>query len=64
MPLRIFTWLATRRSEEERRVSDLAATATPPPRAPEEVDRARKEKKARLLAGILEVSRRGGGRRL
>ncbi|HUL57859.1 MAG TPA: hypothetical protein VLU43_01215 [Anaeromyxobacteraceae bacterium] len=61
MARKLFTWVGKRRrSEEERRVSELAATATPVPRAVDEAERVRREKKARLLAGILEASKRGG----
>jgi len=63
MARRLLTWLGKRRREdEERRVSELAATATPVPRAADEAERIRREKKARLLAGVLQASKRGGGR--
>ena len=57
----LLAWLGLRRrADEARRVAELAASATPVPRAPPEAERARREKKARLLAGILEASRRRG----
>ncbi len=60
MARKLFTWIdAGRRSDEERRVAELAATATPPPRAWWRPGRAVKAKKARLLAGILEAAKRG-----
>ncbi len=63
MGRRLFAWLGTRRrTEEERRVADLAASATPQPMSVDEAERARKAKRARLLAGLLEAAKRGGGR--
>jgi hypothetical protein len=57
----LLAWLGTRRrTAEGRRVAELASTATPPPISAEAAERARREKKARLLAGLLEAAKRGG----
>ncbi len=60
MGRRLFAWLGTRgRTAEERRVADLAATATPPPVSADDAERALRAKKARLLSGLLQAAKRG-----